>query len=72
MLFSYQQADRRSAGQPPKSANELQFGFDIVDQKRHVPVQVELGHFKYERIAQNRHAAHPIHLEKRDENWWEN
>lgn len=62
MFFAYQQTDGGPAGQPPKPADELQFGFDVVNEQRHVAVQIELGHFEYERITQDGHAAHSVHL----------
>lgn len=43
-------------------ADKLQFSLYIVDQQRHIAVQIKLGHFEYKRIAQHRHSAHPVNL----------
>lgn len=43
-------------------ANKLQLGLDVVDEQRHVAVQVELRHLEDERVAQHRHARHAVDL----------
>lgn len=65
VLLADQQADCGSARETPIFANKLQFCFDVVDQQRHVAIQIEIGHFEYQWIAQYGHAAYAIHLSKR-------
>lgn len=62
VLLANQQAHRRPPGQSPVFADKLQLRLDVVDQQRHIAVQIKVGHLKDERIAEHRHAAHAVHL----------
>lgn len=62
MLLADEQTDRWSAGQAPILPHKLQLRLDVVDQQGHVAVEVEIGHFENQRIAEHRHATDTINL----------
>lgn len=62
MLLSDEQAGSGSSREAPISANEFQLRFDVVNQKGHVTVQIKLGNFKNQGIAQHCFSANPINL----------
>lgn len=64
MLLADQQADRGPARQTPILANELKFSFDVIDQQGHVPVQIKVGHFKDQWVAEHGHSADAVNLQR--------
>lgn len=62
VLFSDQQTDGGTSREAPVAAHKLQLRLDVVNEKGHVAVQVELGDLKDQRVAQYRHAADSVHL----------
>jgi hypothetical protein len=62
MLLPDEQAGSGSSGEAPISADEFQLRFDVVNQKCHVPVQIKLGHFKNQGIAQHCLSTNSVNL----------
>lgn len=60
MFLADEDANGRSAREAPVAANEVQFRFDIIDQKRHIVREVKIRDLKDQRVAENRLARDPI------------
>ena len=50
------------AGEAPVAADELDLRLDVIDEQRHVVVQVEVGTVEDQRVAEHRLARDTVHL----------
>ena len=66
MGLLHDEAAGGSAGEAPVPTDELDLRLDVVDEQRHVVVQVEVGAVEDQRVAEHRLPRDTVHLWGRD------